>query len=145
MIPEKEKSDTLGLKVLKTQEFRVGMATLYQGNIIAFRFMDDVVLQIEDVIELSQVNLALTGDQPYYTIVVTGERQDITQEAREYDFYKELGRKPTCVAEAVIVGDLPTRIVVDFYYKLRRFPYPARVFGAEKQALDWFRTINPNL
>ncbi|MBS1635437.1 MAG: hypothetical protein JST26_05900 [Bacteroidetes bacterium] len=145
MTPEKEKNRTLDLKEIRSQELRIATATLYQGNVIAFRFMDDVVLQVEDVIELSQTNVAMTGDNPYFTIVVTGQRQDITQEAREYDFYKELGRKPTCVAEAVIVHDLPTRIVVDFYYKLRRFPYPAKVFANEEQALEWFRTINPNL
>jgi hypothetical protein len=129
--------------LLRAIPVRNGSVSLYKGNILVIRFADDVVVTVEDVIEMSNATLSLTGDAPYFGIVVTGQRQEVTREAREFDFYKELGRKPRCKAEAVIVKDLPTRIVTDFYYKFRRFPFPCKVFSREEKAIDWFMSLDP--
>lgn len=111
---------------------------MYTGNIIFFSFCDDIVITKKDVIEMSDTTFNFVGSTPYFTVVMPGYRNDVSKEAREFDFYKELGRKPACIAEAVIVKDLPTRIVVDFYYKFRRFPYPTKVFSRQEKVYAWF-------
>ncbi len=141
MTQEDQKNKSLGLKALSTLTTRTGVLTLYEGNILCFYFYDDMLLTVEDVIELSEANVALTGTDMYFSIVVPGYRNDLTKEAREFDFYEALNRQPTCIAEAVVINDLPTRIVADFYYKLRKFPYPVRVLAGEEEALEWFRQI----
>lgn len=138
-----QRNKILGLDVIKTLTIRTGTVSLLEGSILYFRFLDEITITVEDVIELSEANLALSGTAMYFSIIVPGLRNDVTKEAREYDFYKELNRKPTCIAEAIVVTELPTRIVVDFYYKFRAFPYPARVFASEAKALEWFKMIRP--
>lgn len=143
MTPGNQKNKILGLNVIRTLHIRTGTVSLLEGHILYFKFLDEITITVEDVIELSDANLALTGSDMYFSIVVPGFRNDLTKEAREFDFYKELNRKPTCIAEAIIVTELPTRIVVDFYYKLRRFPYPTKAFASEAKAFEWFKMIRP--
>lgn len=138
-----QKNKILGLQVIRSLSIRTGTVSLLEGQILYFKFLDEITLTVEDVIELSNANLALTGSGMYFSIVVPGFRNDLTKEAREYDFYRELKRKPTCIAEAIIVNELPTRIVVDFYYKFRAFPYPTKAFASEDKALEWFRMMRP--
>jgi hypothetical protein len=145
MTQEKLKNNLPGLAVIKSASLRIGTVTLYEGNLLYFILDDEVTITVEDVIEMSEKNMELTGDNMYFSIVVPGYRSDLTKEAREFDFYKELNRKPTCIAEAIIVTELPTRIVVDFYYKFRNFPYPIKVFSKEEKALAWFSQIRPFL
>jgi len=143
MTPVNQRNKILGLNVIRTLNIRTGTVSLLEGQLLYFKFLDEITLTVEDVIELSNANIALTGSDMYFSIVVPGLRNDLTKEAREFDFYKALNRKPTCIAEAVIVTELPTRIVTDFYYKLRRFPYPTKAFASEAKALEWFRMIRP--
>lgn len=138
-----QRNKIAGLNFIRTLPIRTGTVSLLEGQILYFQFLDEITLTVEDVIELSDTNLALTGSDMYFSIVVPGFRNDLTKEAREYDFYKELNRKPTCIAEAIIVKELPTRIVVDFYYKFRAFPYPTKAFASEDKALEWFKMMRP--
>jgi len=145
MTLEEERNKIQDLELLRSVPVRSGSVSLYRGNIVVTRFFDETVVTVDDVIELSNTTVALVGENPYFGIVVTGQRQEVTKEAREFDFYKELGRKPSSLGQAVIVKDLPTRIVTDFYYKLRRFPFPTKVFSKEEKAIAWFLTIDPLL
>lgn len=144
MIPEKKKNKRL-VKELKKLDLRVGYVILYSGDLTVFHFHDDISIGREDVMEFSLKTTELIGERPYFNIVIPGFRNDITKEARECDYYEILGRKPSCIAEAVIVKDLPTRMVVDFYFKFRKFPYPTKVFSNIDKALDWFEEIEKPL
>ncbi|MCD6067199.1 MAG: hypothetical protein K0S33_2025 [Bacteroidetes bacterium] len=126
----------LEIRVRKT--ISIGEVIFYNQDLIAFYFNDDITIGVAEVKEMVYVTRELTGGEvDLLNLVVTGERNNISTQAFSYDLFKELNIKQRTVAEAVVIKNLPTRIMANFYYKAIRRSFPVKVFDSEEDAVSW--------
>jgi hypothetical protein len=126
------------LEVRSRKTIAVAEVIFYSEDLLAFYFFDDITIEVTDVQELVRVSSEMTGGEvDLLTLVVTGERNNISTEAFSYNMYKELKIKQRTIAEAVVISNLPTRIMTNFYYKVARRKFPVKVFESETKATEW--------
>jgi hypothetical protein len=108
----------------------------YDGSIIIVTIKDDVELTLEDIIVHRRIAHELTDGRPHAVLAIAGERTQATEEARRY----AAGNVPEGrVAEAIIIGSLPVRIMGNFYLKFHKPEVPTRMFDDQEEALKWLR------
>ena len=97
---------------------------------------DDLELTLDDILAHRQIAHELTQGRPHVVLAIAGERMQATEEARRYaaNTVPE-GR----VAEAIIIGSLPVRIMGNFYLKFHKPEVPTRMFDKREEALKWLR------
>jgi len=70
------------------------------------------------------------------------ERNNISTEAFSFDAHKELDIKQVTIAEAVVIKNLATRIMANFYYKVTKRNFPVKVFDTKQEAINWLLSNN---
>lgn len=119
-------------------ETRVCTILQREDGIVTMRFKDDVEIGKSDIDEMINTRGELSPGK-VKILIVTGIRASITKEARQYN--KEAHREANTQAEALVVRSLPTRIAVNFYYRIRRTSYPVKIFRDEVSALKWLKSL----
>lgn len=140
----KENSEKIESLVVKAQKrISIGTAYFYTNQIISVEFDDDIFMGIAEIKELAEVVKELTGGVvPVLSLVVTGQRNNISTEAFAFDAHKELGIKQITIAEAVVIKNLATRIMANFYYKVTKRYFPVKVFDTKEEAVKWLLSNN---
>ncbi|MBK6836681.1 MAG: hypothetical protein IPG89_21460 [Bacteroidetes bacterium] len=141
MKENRAKEEALVIKAQKRMS--IGTAYFYTNQIICFEFDDDIFTGIAEVKELANTAKELTGGVvPVLSLVVTGQRNNISTEAFAFDVHKELGIKQITIAEAVVIKNLATRIMANFYYKVTKREFPVKVFDTKEEAIKWLLSNN---
>jgi hypothetical protein len=126
------------LEVRSRKTIAVAEVVFYTQDVVGFYFFDDITISVDDIKDLANATRELTGGEiSLLTVVVTGERNNISTQAFSYNMYKELGIKQRTIAEGLVINNLPTRIMANFYYKVVRRKFPVKVFETETEALEW--------
>lgn len=76
----------------------------------------------------------------YKVLTFPEEHSIIESEVRNY--LVSTKRQERVVADAVIVTNLPHRLLADFYLKVQRPSIPTRFFKHFDDALEWLRSID---
>jgi hypothetical protein len=142
----KENSEKIEALVVKAEKkISIGMARFYTNQIMCFEFDNDILMGLVEISELADTVKELTGGiVPVLSLVVMGERNNISTEAFSFDTHKELGIKQVTVAEAVVIKNLATRIMANFYYKVIKRNFPVKVFDTKQEAIMWLLSNNFN-
>lgn len=142
----KEKNSIIDDLILSGQRtVRVGKVFFYTNQIVCYEFYDDIFIEIEDVKELAQATEELTGGIiPVLNLSITGQRNNISTEAFSFNVHKELNIKQKTLAEAVVIDNLATRIMANFYYKVVKKDHVVKVFDKKKEAINWLLSKNFN-
>lgn len=129
-------------EIMVQKVISIGEVTYYSNQLIVFKFGDDITIDVPEVKELYEATVELTGGEvDLLSLVITGERNNITTQAFSFDMFKEMGIRQRTIAEAVIIRNLATRILANFYYKATKRAFPVKVFDAEREALEWLYTF----
>lgn len=121
-------------------KIRVGFINLRKDQIIEYRFDDDIEIDVDDIEEIVDTLKRITKGKRYPMLVVTGERNDTTPEARKMS--KEYLKKfPFATAEALIINSFPTRIAAKFYYNIYKPKHPVHFFKSEEEGLSWLKSF----
>ena len=90
----------------------------------------------DDIIAHRRIAHEFTNGRPHGVLAIAGERTNATEEARRYAAANvPEGR----IAEAIIIGSLPVRIMGNFYLKFHKPEVPTRMFDDREEALKWLR------
>lgn len=140
----KEKTDIPDLLLLIGQKgVRVGKVSFYSNQVICYEFNDDVFIEVKDVVELANVTKELTGGIiPVLNLSITGQRNNISTEAFSFNVHNELNIQQKTVAEAIVIDNLATRIMANFYYKVVKKEHIVKVFDKKIDALKWLLSNN---
>ena len=115
--------------------------TQLDDNIIYLSFKPDVDFKLEDAIEVNNLIVDLSGNKPFLSLVdVSGRYGNITNEARNH-FAKDPKTKEIRVAEALIIDNLPMRLLARFYQKVNKPSNPIKIFSTKAEAIEWLKTI----
>jgi len=140
----KENSEKIEALVVKAQKrISIGTAYFYTNQIMSFEFDDDILMGVVEIRELAETVKELTGGVvPVLSLILMGQRNNISTEAFAYNPHKELGIKQMTIAEAVVIKNLATRIMANFYYKVSKRSFPVKVFDTKQGAINWLLSNN---
>lgn len=112
---------------------------LLTPNIILVTAKDDIVLESSDILELKEYNLSLTEGKEYGVILDSMLYTSISTEARNIMTSKSVEKNR--LATAIVVHELPQRIIGNFYIKFNKPSVPTKLFSNKKEALIWMEKI----
>lgn len=126
------------LTIVAHRNTSVAKVSYSEEGIMVIELLDDIMIGIPEIKEMAQASTELSGGVvSLLSLVVTGQRNNISTEAFAYNIYEELQIKQKTVAEALVIKNLPTRIMANFYYKVVPRPYPVKVFQEKELAIEW--------
>lgn len=127
----------MSLTELNKVNLPFGSIAYTKEGIVVIDFNDDIELQIEDTETIANAVISLTGKKLSPTLILTGERNSITPEARDH----ELKKFNLSLADAIVVTSLPTRIMTMFFIKFNPPNHPYKIFGDKEQAIQWLHSF----
>lgn len=110
------------------------------SQILLVTFKNNVEVDLEEMIKLVDVSLEMVKNTPFYLLVdARNILSTISHEAREYiTKHEEYGRLN--IAQAIIVNNMPIKILANFYMKFYKQPNPVRMFGDILEGRTWLLT-----
>lgn len=109
-------------------------------NVILANYKDDHFVTLEDAytIKESYEKLMPTGD--IYTVInLKKQFLDISLTAQKY-LARESPILKRIKATAIVLNNLPSRLIITFFIKRIKPIYPIEVFGSHKEAIAWLKT-----
>lgn len=113
----------------------IGEICFNKDGILIVRYNNNLDFTLDKAKQVIRVCEKITKGKKVYTMVVTGEHGFMDTKTREYLSGPEVARHRKAVA--LVVRNLPHRIVASFIIRLRKKYYPTRVFRNEECALQW--------
>lgn len=107
-------------------------------NLLEIVYRDNYEVSLEDIRELlDQLNLWTERSAELKIISIAGHFTSITPAARHLLEGTNLGLK----AEAIVVNELPQRIIVRYYTRIAIQDLPVKSFKNRNEALEWLEQI----
>jgi len=84
---------------------------------------------------------AYTEKRRLKKLIIVGKRTEITHEARKYGHEEAKIRSKFIVAEAIVVHNLPQKMVANFYSNFIKELYPIKYFTEIEDAKAWLSLL----
>lgn len=110
-----------------------------QDGILRIKVIDGTFIDLPSLIEDDAVNPQLTGGKKALALYDARAFFTITPEARDYVRSGILNKSR--IATAVVTNKLGVRILVHFMNAFTKPKSPLKMFGNEKDALNWLNTF----
>lgn len=94
-------------------------------------------LTVDKIREANDVLEKLSEGRKQLILFVTHPLGQMTSEARKYPITEQKLRYT--LAQAVVVNSMSTLLLANFYVRLKRFPFPYKVFRSREKAIVWLR------
>ena len=108
-----------------------------QHNLYLLKFEDDYEVELEDAIEIDQAFIKITNNQPFCVVVDARNRySSISNDARDF-FANDPEILPIRKKIAIVINNMPTRMIANFFVKFNRPKTPTKVFNDYNKAIDW--------
>lgn len=112
-------------------------------GILHIRYQEQVDMTPEDALKHIDAAVKLCrGKKRPFLVDVSHAQGTYSIEAM-----KKLAKDPGIVAiraaQAIIVTSLPNRLLVNFYIRFQKPKNPVKVFGSEKEAVEWLKKFTP--
>ncbi len=117
----------------------IGSVVKNDDNLIVLRINENAEIGIPQIDEIEQAINQLTCNLPHYLLVVPGFGSHSDRESREYAARQRKVKQT--IAEAIVVQNLPLRILANFYAKFNKPSQLIKLFPTEEEALEWLREM----
>lgn len=107
---------------------------ILENNILAGKHID-----VEDIQNIREANLKLSGGKQYVVLVSTGGLSTISKEAMQLISAKDYSDK--AIAKALLIENLGHRLVGNFYLKVIKPAMKTKIFTDREKALEWLREV----
>lgn len=125
---------------LKMKEYKFSWGRIYylDDNILCLEYIDDHIVDEENVIEFHAIFNKETKNRKLNLLVLPGQNTSATREAREYSQNTTLN----CKAEAILINSLAQRIISNFYISFKnKADYPIKMFNSKEEAVKWLKSL----
>lgn len=126
---------------LNIVDIKIAQVMLRGDDIVQINFEDDIIVDVQDVINIDEAVDQVSSGIKRKLLVVTGKRNDSTMEARKMTAVVQR-KNDRAVAEALVVTSFPTRIALNFFYKIYTPSHPYKTFKTIHEAEDWLADFN---
>ena len=113
--------------------------TLHNDHLVKIHVKENSDLDENDIREINDHKNQLVGSKKYIVIFVPPKIGSISKEARELSASKEVTHN--AVAKAIIVKQLSSRIIGNFFIQFNKPGVPIKLFDDEKKAENWLRSL----
>lgn len=124
-------------------KLELSKAFLHKVNdhLICLLYKSDFNFDIEDAIETNSAIYKLAEGKPYIILVDTrGVYGNITNAARKH-FVSDEKTKHLKIAGAILIDNLPARILARFYINVNKPHNPVKIFSKKNEAIAWLEKI----
>lgn len=112
------------------------------NDIFQLVFEDDYEIELEDAIEIDKAFIELLKGKEFSVLVDTQQRfSSITNEARNF-FANDPEILPFRKKIAIIVDNIPTKLLANFFIRFNKPQTPARLFVNYDKAVSWLEEKN---
>ena len=111
---------------------------LLDNEICFFQYKKGEHIELEDYLEAHIVLLEISEEKIWKILVEFPKNTSISQEARKYAEQTNLD----VTAQAIIISTLAQRILVRFYYLVRRSQFPIKIFEIKNDAIKWLKSLD---
>ncbi len=111
--------------------------TFIEEGIIEAKYIVNITVEIEDVKEVNSACLKMANNAPFALLVIPGEFNDATPEAREAASKTNVEGKR--VAMAVVADSFSIKLTGNFYLKFNKPITPTKLFKTRDAALKWLK------
>lgn len=112
--------------------------SLLEPQIVENIVREGVEVEVVDIQRMKEENLRLTNGKPYVVLVVSEPYSTITQDALQLIASRQF--QQLTKAKALLVTNLPHRIIGNFYMKLKRPAIKTKLFNDRDKAMVWLRS-----
>lgn len=108
-----------------------------QQNVYLLKLEDDYEIELEDAIEIDQAFIKTTNNQPFSVVVDTRNKySSVSNDARNF-FANDPEILPIRKKIAIVVNNMPTRMIANFFVTFNRPKTPTKVFNDYNKAVNW--------
>lgn len=106
-------------------------------NIYILKFEDDYEIELEDAIEIDQAFIKITNNQPFCVVVDARNRYSSASSNARNFFANNPEILPIRKKIAIVVNNMPTRMIANFFVTFNQPQTPTKVFNIYNKAIDW--------
>ncbi len=105
----------------------------------------ELVLNDKILIDLNGIKAVVdyfekyTKGEPFKRLIVTAPATSITKEARFFWHKVSTENKNVVISEAILVHNLPQKMIANFYFNCIKDRYPTKFFTNLEKAKDWLK------
>ncbi|MFT4601313.1 MAG: hypothetical protein ACI857_001493 [Arenicella sp.] len=119
-------------QTIKREKFE---ATLSEGNILYFRYYENMEVLEEDILESFEIHDILGVDENVKRIIHSEPFGSISKDARH--LVQNQSRPAT--AEAYVITSLAQKIMFNLFIKVRKMKHSTRAFDKLDDAMEWIK------
>jgi hypothetical protein len=124
---------------IQSIELRTAKIFVREDEIICVEIKDDVDIELADAIEHFETVKKISDGRKRLVLVYSGKGATITKEVRDFSSTPEAA-EPT-LAQAIVVNNLASRIVANFYIQFNKPYQPVKLFTDESVAIEWLKKM----
>ena len=121
-------------------EIKVAVISERPDGIVLVQIKNDVEIGVQEINEMYAAFLKLTGGRKFVTLVYSGQGAHSTKEAREVA--SNHAESKLIVAEAILVDNLPHKLLATFYIKVHTPKRFTKIFTKETEAVKWLKKFD---
>lgn len=115
----------------------------FDGKIITLILKDGATFDVAECREMIQISTRLANNKPYVVLSDARAYFTITHEGRKVCSDKT--EAPLLKANAVLINNLPARLLANFFGNFNKPHFKFKVFTSEKKALKWLKTASDKI
>ena len=122
---------------MKIEELYSATLSFDSSNVLLVKFKDEVDVGLEEMIKLVDVSLEMVAGNPFYLLVdARNILGNMDHSARDY-ITKHTVYSGLNIAQAIVVNNMPLKILANFYTKFHHQVNPVKVFADLDKGRDW--------
>lgn len=122
--------------ILKTTSTRVHFEA---PNLVVLVIKSGEMLTVEESKVIAQWALSLTDGAKFKLLTIPEEHATVDSDVRE--FLGSDNRQERVLADAMVINNLPHKLLADFYVRFNRPKIPTRFFETEAEAREWIEAL----
>lgn len=124
------------MKNINKIEFEFCTLTLRNDDIIEQYFLRETPYEVDEKFMQDSIDAMtlLSKGEKKALLSIPGLYGTITPEARKISLS---GSNSYTLALGLVITELSQRLLVNFYFKIKKTPYPVKIFKTEKEAVAW--------
>lgn len=120
-----------------TKEFHSATLSFDNINLITTKFKNGIDVDLKEIKLLTDWSLEVTDNKPFYLLVDARDiLSSMDHESRKY-FSEHKRYNELNIAQAIVVNNMPIRLLASAYYKLYNHQNPIKIFKEIEEAKDW--------
>jgi hypothetical protein len=129
----------MSLKIARATASIKKAELIFKEGILYIKFNDHIDIELEDVQEIHDEGLKLSGGKPFCALAYLGNSPMSTPEARAFGATATYSKYR--LADALVVEPGLMKLVTSIYINFNKPKVPTQMFQSEEKALAWLKTF----